>query len=177
MAIIHHQFESIHPFYDGNGRTGRIINILYLVQKGLLHLPILYLSRYIIKNKIEYYRLLQEVRNTNNWEEWILYMLDGVEKTASESVVMIHSIKRLMQEYKILIRNKYPKMYSQDLLNNLFKYPYTKIEFIQSDLQVSRNTAIRYLEELVKSDILVKHKIGRKNFYENRELFKLFSEK
>jgi Fic family protein len=104
-------------------------------------------------------------------------MLDGVEKTASESVVMIHSIKRLMQEYKILIRSKYPKMYSQDLLNNLFKYPYTKIEFIQSDLQVSRNTAIRYLEELVKSDILVKHKIGRENFYENRELFKLLSEK
>jgi Fic family protein len=177
MAIIHHQFESIHPFYDGNGRTGRIINILYLVQKGLLHLPILYLSRYIIKNKIEYYRLLQEVRNTNNWEEWILYMLDGIEKTASESVVMIHSIKRLMQEYKILIRNNYPKMYSQDLLNNLFKYPYTKIEFIQSDLQVSRNTAIRYLEELVKSTILVKHKIRRENFYENRELFKLLSEK
>jgi Fic family protein len=104
-------------------------------------------------------------------------MLDGIEKTASESVVMIHSIKRLMQEYKILIRNNYPKMYSQDLLNNLFKYPYTKIEFIQSDLQVSRNTAIRYLEELVKSTILVKHKIRRENFYENRELFKLLSEK
>jgi Fic family protein len=175
MALIHHQFESIHPFYDGNGRTGRIINMLYLVQKGLLHLPILYLSRYIIRNKTDYYRLLQEVRVNNSWEEWIIYMLDGIEKTATETVVLIHSIKRIMQEYKILIRSQYPKIYSQDLLNNLFKYPYTKIEFIQSDLQVSRNTAIRYLEELVKSKVLIKHKIGRENFYENRELFKLLS--
>lgn len=177
MAIIHHQFESIHPFYDGNGRTGRIINILYLVQKELLHLPILYLSRYVINSKSDYYRLLQEVRISDNWEEWIIYMLDGIEKTAKESIVLIHSIQRLIQEHKILIRNLYPKMYSQDLLNNLFKYPYTKIEFIQSDLQVSRNTAIRYLEELVNSKILVKHKIGRENFYENQKLFKLLSGK
>jgi Fic family protein len=175
MAIIHHQFESIHPFYDGNGRTGRIINILYLVQKGLLHLPVLYLSRYIINSKSEYYRLLQEVRITNSWENWIIFMLDGIEKTASETIVLVNNIKTLMQEYKLLIRSKYVKMYSQDLLNNLFKYPYTKIEFIQSDLHVSRNTAIRYLEELVKAGILIKHKIGRDNFYENKALFKLLS--
>ena len=124
MAIIHHQFESIHPFYDGNGRTGRIINILYLVQKRLLHLPVLYLSRYIIKHKNDYYRLLQEVRVKGDWEEWLIFMLDGVEKTATESVVLINAIKKLMQEYKHLIRKQYPKMYSQDLLNNLFKYPY-----------------------------------------------------
>jgi Fic family protein len=177
MAIVHHQFESIHPFYDGNGRTGRIVNILYLVQKKLLHLPILYLSKYIIKNKSDYYRLLQEVRVNNSWEDWIIYMLDGIEKTAIETIILINSIKQLMQEYKTLIRSQYPKMYSQDLLNNLFKYPYTKIEYIQSDLEISRNTAIRYLEELVKSNILVKHKIGRENFYENRELFKLLSGK
>ena len=177
MAIIHHQFESIHPFYDGNGRTGRIINILYLVQKKLLHLPVLYLSRYIIKHKNDYYRLLQEVRLKNDWEEWLIFMLDGVEKTAKESVVLINTIKTLMQEYKHRIREKYPKMYSQDLLNNLFKYPYTKIEFIQADLQVSRNTAIRYLEELVQEKLLIKHKIGRENFYENHELFKLLSGK
>ena len=177
MAIVHHQFESIHPFYDGNGRTGRILNILYLVQKKLLHLPVLYLSKYIIKNKSDYYRLLQEVRVNNSWEDWIIYMLDGIEKTAIETVILINSIKQLMQEYKTLIRSQYPKMYSQDLLNNLFKYPYTKIEYIQSDLEISRNTAIRYLEELVKSNILVKHKIGRENFYENRELFKLLSGK
>jgi len=175
MAIIHHQFESIHPFYDGNGRTGRIINILYLVHKGLLHLPVLYLSRYIINSKSEYYRLLQEVRITNSWENWIIFMLDGIEKTASETIVLVNNIKTLMQEYKLLIRSKYVKMYSQDLLNNLFKNPYTKIEFIQSDLHVSRNTAIRYLEELVKAGILIKHKIGRDNFYENKALFKLLS--
>lgn len=173
MAIIHHQFESIHPFYDGNGRTGRIINILYLVQKELLHLPVLYLSRYIIQNKSDYYRLLQEVRESGKWEAWLLYLLNGVEVTAKESIVLINKIKHLMYDYKHLIRNKFPKMYSQDLLNNLFKYPYTKIEFIQQDLQVSRNTAIRYLEELVKENILIKHKIGRDNFYENRELFSL----
>ncbi len=175
MAIIHHQFESIHPFYDGNGRTGRIINMLYLVQKGLLHLPVLYLSRYIIKHKNDYYRLLQEVRTKSDWEEWLLFILDGVEKTANESVILIKAIKKLMEEYKHRIRKQYPKMYSQDLLNNLFKYPYTKIEFIQADLQVSRNTAIRHLEQLVKEKILVKHKIGRGNYYENRELFKLLS--
>lgn len=173
MAIIHHQFESIHPFYDGNGRTGRIINILYLVQKELLHLPILYMSRYIIKHKNDYYRLLQEVRIMGDWEKWLLFMLDGIEKTAKESIVLINTIKNLMQENKHRIREKYPKMYSQDLLNNLFKYPYTKIEFIQKDLQVSRNTAIRYLEQLVKENILIKHRIGRENFYENRALFQL----
>jgi Fic family protein len=171
MAIIHHQFESIHPFYDGNGRTGRIINILYLVQKKLLHLPILYLSRYIIHHKNSYYRLLQEVREKNNWEEWIIFMLEGVQQTAKESVTLVLELKRLMQEYKQQIRSKFPKMYSQDLINNLFKYPYTKIEFIQHDLQVSRNTAIRYLEALIKEKLLVKHKLGKENYYLNERLF------
>ena len=173
MAIIHHQFESIHPFYDGNGRTGRIINILYLVQKELLHLPVLYMSRYIIRHKNDYYRLLQEVRERNEWEEWLLFMLDGIEQTAIESVILISALKKLMQEYKQQIRTKYSKMYSQDLINNLFKYPYTKIEYIQHDLQVSRNTAIRYLDALMADDFLVKHKLGRENFYLNRRLFAL----
>jgi Fic family protein len=175
MAIIHHQFESIHPFYDGNGRTGRIINILYLVQKGLLHLPVLYLSRYIIRNKNDYYRLLQKVRETANWEEWILYMLDGVEQTATESIELIGNIKRLMQEYKQTLRNELPKLYSQDLLNNLFKYPYTKIEFLERDLRVSGRTATRYLEALIEKGLLKKQKIGRDNFYLNEQLFKLLS--
>ncbi|MFN8266127.1 MAG: Fic family protein [Chitinophagaceae bacterium] len=175
MAIIHHQFESIHPFYDGNGRTGRIINILYLVQKGLLHLPVLYLSHYIIHHKSDYYRLLQEVRDKGNWEEWILFMLDGVEKTATASVKLISSIKELMQQYKQQIRTHHPKLYSQDLLNNLFKYPYTKIEFLQKDLQISRSTAIRYLDTLVTSGILTKHKIGRDNFFLNAKLFALLT--
>lgn len=175
MAILHHQFESIHPFYDGNGRTGRIINILYLIQKELLDLPILYLSRYIIQNKNDYYRLLQQVRETNEWEEWILYILDGIRQTAQESIVLIGAIKELMQQYKQTIRSKLPKLYSQDLLNNLFKYPYTKIEYLEHDLEVSRNTAIRYLEALLKEKLLIKKKIGRDNFYINQPLFKLLA--
>ena len=175
MAIIHYQFESIHPFYDGNGRTGRIINILYLVQKGLLGLPILYLSGYIISHKNDYYRLLQQIRLTGDWEEWLLFMLDGIEKTAKEGISLIQTLKLLMQEQKNQIRNALPKIYSQDLLNSLFKYPYTKIEYVQQDLSVSRNTAIRYLDDLVKVDILIKHKLGRENYYENRKLFRLLS--
>jgi Fic family protein len=175
MAIIHHQFESIHPFYDGNGRTGRIINILYLVQKGLLHLPVLYLSQYIIKHKSDYYRLLQLVREEGEWEEWILFMLNGIEKTAAASVTLITSIKELMQHYKQQIRSNHSKLYSQGLLNNLFKYPYTKIEFLQNDLQISRSTAIRYLDTLVKAGFLTKHKVGRDNFFLNTKLFELLA--
>ena len=177
MAIIHHQFESIHPFYDGNGRTGRIINILFLIQKNLLDLPVLYLSRYIIKHKNDYYRLLQKVRQTGEWEEWIIYMLDGIEKTANESIILISHIKKLMQQYKQTIRTGSPKIYSQDLLNNLFQYPYTKIEYVENDLEVSRSTAIRYLKELENLKLLVKQKIGRDNFYINQSLFDLLANK
>lgn len=175
MAIIHHQFESIHPFYDGNGRTGRIINILYLIQKDLLNLPVLYLSRYIIRHKNDYYRLLQKVRDKNEWEEWILYMLDGVEKTANESILLIGNIKNLMQHYKQTIRTQLSKLYSQDLLNNLFKCPYTKIEYFEKDFGISRSTAIRYLTALIKQKLLVKKKIGRDNFYINKPLFDLLA--
>ena len=175
MAIIHHQFESIHPFYDGNGRTGRIINMLFLIQKKLLDLPVLYLSRYIIKHKNDYYRLLQKVRQSGEWEEWIMYMLDGIEQTAHESIILINHIKELMQQYKQTIRTGLPKMYSQDLLNNLFKYPYTKIEYMERDLDISRSTAIRYLKELEKIKLLKKQKIGRDNFYINQPLFNLLT--
>ncbi len=175
MAVIHFQFESIHPFYDGNGRTGRIINILYLVLHGLLNIPILYLSRYIIRLKGDYYRLLQSVRDTNKWEGWILYILDGVEQTAKETIELIDNIRNLMQKYKHGIRDKFPKVYSQDLLNNLFRHPYTKVEFVMNDLRVSRLTASRYLELLVKGNFLKKEKIGRSNFYINAPLFALFT--
>lgn len=175
MAIIHHQFESIHPFYDGNGRTGRIINILYLIQKKLLDLPVLYLSRYIIRHKNDYYRLLQKVRDTNEWEEWILYILEGIERTANESIVLIREIKNQMQYYKQTIRTQLPKLYSQDLLNNLFKYPYTKIDYFEKDFDVSRSTAVRYLTALVKHKLLTKKKIGRDNFYINTPLFDLLA--
>lgn len=174
MAIIHHQFESIHPFYDGNGRSGRIINILYLVLKDLLDYPVLYLSRYIIQNKDAYYRLLQQTRDTGNWEEWIIYILEGVETVARQSIELITGIKIQMLQYKNIIRESY-KFYSQDLLNNLFKHPYTKIEFLQDDLKVDRRTAAKYLNALAEdpNSILEKIKIGNTNFYMNTALMNL----
>lgn len=174
MAIIHYQFESIHPFYDGNGRTGRIINVLFLVMNDLLALPILYLSRYIIENKEEYYRLLQEVRETDDFENWVLYMLNGVEQIARETIVLIGKIRALIFEYKNLLRNNY-KFYSQDLLNNLFKHPYTKIEFIEKDLSVSRITAAKYLNLLANDGVLKKEKLGTGNYYVNEKLIELLT--
>lgn len=174
LAIIHHQFESIHPFYDGNGRTGRIINILYLVLENLLDLPVLYLSRYIIENKGEYYRLLQGVRDKSDWEQWILFILRGVEQTALQTIHLIENIKVLMMKYKQGIRSQFPRMYSQELINNLFSHPYTKIEFMEEALGVTRQTASSYLKELVEAEFLTLIKIGRSNFYLNKPLFELF---
>ncbi len=173
MAIIHHQFESIHPFYDGNGRTGRIINVLYLVVNDLLDLPILYLSRYIISNKAEYYRLIQLVRDKGEWEKWILFILKGVEETAEQTIYLVKEISKLMQEYKFKIRTIPKKVYSHELLNNLFSHPYTKIEFVMSEVQVSRPTATLYLEKLVENKLLEKFKSGRSNYYLNIPLIKL----
>jgi Fic family protein len=170
MAIIHHQFESIHPFYDGNGRIGRIINIVYLAKNNLLDYPILYLSRYINNNKNKYYELLQSVRDDNNWEEWIIFMLDAIEKTSIHGINLIQQIKQLQQEYKTYIREYLPKIYSQDLINNIFKHPYTKIAFIINDLQVSRITATNYLNQLVDKNILIKQKLGKENYYINSKL-------
>ena len=170
MAIIHHQFESIHPFYDGNGRTGRIINILYLVIQDLLDIPILYLSRFIINNKLEYYSLLQSTRETGDWERWILFMLHGINVTALQSLITITKIRSTILEFKHGIRSQLPKIYSQDLINNLFRHPYTSIDSIRHDLSVTRITATKYLEQLVKHGFLEKHKIGRYNYYINLRL-------
>ncbi len=170
MALIHHQFESIHPFYDGNGRTGRIINVLYLVQQKLLDIPVLYLSRHIVRTKSDYYRLLQDVRDQDLWEDWVLYMLNAVEKTAAEGIVAIQAIKALLMDYKHRIRSGY-RFYSQDLINNLFSHPYTKIEFIENDLGVSRLTATKYLNKLTAGGFLHKRKIGRSNYYINLPLY------
>ncbi len=174
MAIIHYQFESIHPFYDGNGRTGRIINVLYLVMNELLDLPILYLSRYIIEHKGEYYKLLQEIRETDNWENWVIYLLNGVEQIAKETIILIGRVRELMFEYKYLLRENY-KFYSQDLLNNLFKHPYTKIEFIVNDLGVSRITASKYLTKLSNDGLLRKERLGTGNYYVNEKLIELLT--
>ncbi len=176
MAIIHFQFESIHPFYDGNGRTGRIINILYLILEKLQTLPILYLSNYIIKHKADYYRFLQKVRDDNLWEDWILFMIKGVEETAKETIKLIFKIKELMLYYKHRLRDNY-KFYSQDLLNNLFKHPYTKIEFVVNDLGVSRLTAANYLNKLAEDKMLRKEKLGTGNYYINNELFELLTKR
>lgn len=173
LAIIHHQFESIHPFYDGNGRTGRIINSLYLVIKDLLDLPILYLSRYIIQNKGEYYRLIQSVRDSGDWESWVLYILRGIDATATETIILVKQIKILMQEYKVKMRNCLEKQYSHELLNNIFSHPYTKIEFVMNDIKVSRITAAKYLNKLVEHGLLEKVKMGTSNFYLNPELTRL----
>ncbi len=171
MAIIHFQFESIHPFYDGNGRTGRIINILYLVQKELLDLPILYLSRYIIQNKSGYYQVLQGVQNSNEWNALILYMLDGVEQTAKETSLLIENIQKLMIDTKQQIKEKLPKIYSKDLIEILFSHPYTKIDFLVNGLDITRQTASKYLKELETIDIVESIQIKNSKFFVNRELF------
>ncbi len=176
MAVIHFQFESIHPFYDGNGRTGRIINILYLILEKLQTLPILYLSNYIIKNKSDYYRYLQKVRGENSWEDWVLFMIKGVEQTSRETIELILKIKELMLDHKHRLRDNY-KFYSQDLLNNLFKHPYTKIEFVVNDLGVSRLTAANYLNKLAEDNMLRKDKLGTGNYYINIELFELLTKR
>lgn len=179
MAIIHHQFESIHPFYDGNGRTGRIINVLYLVINNLLDLPILYLSRYITQNKSQYYSLIQAIRdksedNSLEWEEWILFILKGVEQTARDTIRLVQGISKLMQDYKQILRPLFGKNYKHELLNNLFYHPYTKIEFMQRDLMVQRKTAAKYLNMMVEERVLIVVKIGRENYYINHALMDLF---
>lgn len=169
MALIHHQFESIHPFYDGNGRTGRIINVLYLVKEGLLGIPVLYLSRHLVRTQPEYYRLLQAVREQDAWEDWVYYMLQAVERTAKETIGTIGSIRKALMDYKHRIRQRH-RFYSQDLINNLFTHPYTKIQFVERDLKVSRLTATKYLNALVEDGFLSKHKVGRCNYYINSAL-------
>lgn len=179
MAIIHHQFESIHPFYDGNRRTGRIVNILYLVTSGLLDLPILYLSRYITHNKAEYYERIQAIRNATGdnsaqWEEWILYMLRGVEQTAEETITLVKNIGNLMTKYKNIIRPAFGRKYSHELLNGLFYHPYTKIGHLESNMQVSRQTAAKYLDKLASLGLLQKERMGKENYYINTQLMELF---
>ena len=167
MALIHHQFESIHPFADGNGRIGRIVNVLYLTRVGLLDIPILYLSRYITHHKGEYYRLLQSVRDDGQWQDWILFMLRAVSATARETLDLVEGMRGLMVEYKRRLREHPSLRYSQDLLNNLFRHPYTRIEFVQNDLGVTRQTASRRLDELAAAGLLEAHHQGRNKYYIN----------
>jgi len=174
MALAHYQFESIHPFYDGNGRTGRIINVLYLVKEGLLDTPLLYLSRAILRTKSDYYRLLQSIRGENGWNDWVLYILKAVEWTAIDTLATVKAIQAKLLEYKHGIREKH-KFYSQDLINTLFHHPYTKIEFIQNELNISRPTASSYLEKLTQDGLLIKQKSGRDNYYINKALYQILA--
>lgn len=175
LAIIHYQFESIHPFYDGNGRTGRILNILYLVLKGLIDTPILYLSKYIIRNKIQYYELFQKTRESGKFEEWIIYILVGIEEMAEETISIINKIKDEILKMKHELREK-TKLYSKELLEALFFEFYTKIPYVQKQLGVSDKTAQKYLDTLVSLGFLTSEKIGRERIYKNERLFRIIKE-
>ncbi len=176
MAVVHHHFESIHPFYDGNGRTGRILNILMLVKDGLLDLPIFYLSRYINHTKRDYYHLLQQTRLEKDWVAWCEYILRGVKETAQLEISFLQKYRELMKRYKHEIREQLPKIYSQDLLNRLFSYPYTKIDFLMKELEISRPTATKYLESLADMGFLSRRKIGRNHYFINQPLLDLIAQ-
>ncbi|MXV37539.1 Fic family protein [Flavobacteriaceae bacterium Ap0902] len=170
LAILHYQFESIHPFYDGNGRTGRILNILYLIINELLDIPILYLSSYINDNKADYYSLLNKVNQTNEWSDYIIYMLKAVEVTSKQTIKKISSIKILLNETIYITQEKEPKIYRKELIELLFEQPYSKIEFVVDRLNVERKAASRYLKKLEEIGILKSKKIGRENVYINTKL-------
>lgn len=173
LAVQHYQFESIHPFYDGNGRTGRILNVLFLIMKGLLDKPVLYLSKFIIDHKGDYYRLLQEVRTHENWEEWVLYMTKAVEVTARETIEKISQINDLFYQTLEKVKKEKPKIYSKDLLELLFVQPYSRIESVMGQLSVSRPTASRYLNELADAGILNTKQVWKENLYIHEALFNL----
>jgi len=173
LAILHYQFESIHPFYDGNGRTGRILNILYLSINELLDIPILYLSSYINENKSEYYRLLNAVNKTDKWDEYILYILKAIEVTSNETINRINQINELLNKTIELAQEKEPKIYRKELIELLFEQPYSKIEFVVNRLGVERKAASRYLKKLEKIEILKSEKIGRETIYVNKKLIEI----
>jgi len=177
LAVLHYQFESIHPFYDGNGRTGRILNVLYLAMNKLIDMPVLYLSGYIIKNKDSYYRLLKDVTYKNNWEDWILYMLDAVEITATDTTQKVNKIKVLLDETIEQVKDKLPKIYSKELVELIFHQVYCNINYLVENKISLRKTASKYLNALASIDILKPEKFGKEVIFLNRKLYKLFKGK
>jgi Fic family protein len=173
LAILHYQFESIHPFYDGNGRTGRILNILYLIINDLLDIPILYLSSYINENKSEYYKFLNQVNRTDQWEDYILYMLKAVEETANYTIEKIGRIKNQLEKTIEKVKVEASKIYRKELVEMIFEQPYSKIEFVVDKLKVERKAASRYLKNLEEIGVLKLEKIGRENLYLNKELIEI----
>ncbi len=176
LAIMHYQFEAIHPFSDGNGRTGRILNILYLIEKKLLDIPLLYLSRYILSNKTAYYKGLQQVTETNAWEPWILYLLQGIEETALATRDKILSIHHLIQKTAEKVRAQLPRIYTKELIEIIFRSPYCKISTLEENHLAKRQTASNYLKELEKIGVLRGLKIGREVYYVNDAFLKLLTE-
>ncbi len=170
LAVMHYQFEAIHPFTDGNGRTGRILNILFLIQQQLLTVPVLYLSRYLIEHKNEYYAGLRDVTENSNWEQWIEFILVGIEQTAKDTREKIFEIKAAMDETQELIKEKLPKIYSKDLVETLFYHPYCKVRFLEERDIARRQTASNYLHLLEEIGILQSVRVGRENYFINRRL-------
>ncbi len=173
LAIIHYQFEAIHPFVDGNGRTGRIINILFLVDQGLLDLPVLFLSHYILEHKSEYYAGLREVTEKGNWIGWILYMLEAIEVTAVETQNKVKKITQAMHEAGVLVQSAFPKIYSKDLIEVIFKNPYCKVKFLEEAGIAKRQTAAVYLQTLEDLDLLKSEKLGKEKYYINKKLINI----
>ncbi|NYG35506.1 Fic family protein [Sphaerotilus montanus] len=175
MALVHYQFEAIHPFPDGNGRTGRLINILYLVDQGLLNLPVLYLSRHIIDHKTAYYDGLRRVTEEGAWEDWILYMLDAVQQTSVRTQQQITDILALMESTRERVQREAPSVYSKDLVEQIFRQPYCKISFLEQAGLGTRQTCAKYLRELERLGVLQGQKIGREVYFINKALFDLLT--
>lgn len=175
IALLHYQFECVHPFSDGNGRTGRIMNALYLTKHGLLDLPILYLSHYILANKTRYYSLFTEVTKDQNWEAWILFILDAVEKTSILTLNKVNAIFDLLNQTREKVDKEAHEIYSYELVEMLFHQPYCKIAFIVDSGLVSRNTAGKYLSRLEEMGILKSEKSGKENLYLNVKLYDLLT--
>ena len=175
MAVLHYQFEAIHPFSDGNGRTGRILNILYLISVGLLDVPVLYLSSYVIENKSAYYTGLRQVTEQSAWEDWVLFILRGIEETALATHRRIQSIRALMQETSVKVRTELPKIYSKDLIEVLFAQPYCKIRFLEASGIAKRDAASKYLRQLSQIGVLSPVPAGRDIYYLNKPFFDLLT--
>jgi Fic family protein len=176
MAVIHYQFEAIHPFSDGNGRTGRILNVLYLINKDLLGLPVLYLSRYIIQNKPDYYRLLREVTENQNWEGWIKFVLKGVGETAEMTLSKINAILKLKQDAQPIIKEALKASFSKELVDLLYSYPYIKTSILDENSIAKRQTAAEYLKKIEKTGLLHSVKLGKEVYYINQGLMSVLSE-
>ncbi len=171
MAVAHYQFEAIHPFTDGNGRTGRILNILYLVKNNLLEFPILYLSKYFIDHNAKYYTALRSITEKNDWKDWILYVLDGVEQTALYTQNKIDAIVALQKESEEYIKKKLPDIYSKELVEIIFRQPYCKRKFLEDAHLVKKKTAGVYLSELERVGVFKSEKVGKEKLYINKRLF------